>query len=256
MSLLSPSPTNTPGFSDRSEQIVSRGVASAFEAGKCRFPHTPARSELSTRRVGGGRVAAVRPGGRPRGGGAAARGACAVWRVALRGACAQARPALCAGASALALFSAAGRQRMRTNRGGGGEGRREGERRLARTHAQLGGSGAGNVCVGGLCPGAAERGGATEHAQAGGGPRGSPIGGAGRVRAVPATPRLRRAARPVPVATRRAPAELRALSREGVRQASVGAAGRRARPGGAWGRGSLCGGRPGPAEAGVPAAIS
>lgn len=30
-----PSPTNTPGFSDRSEQIVSRGVASAFEAGKC-----------------------------------------------------------------------------------------------------------------------------------------------------------------------------------------------------------------------------
>ncbi|XP_025919115.1 heterogeneous nuclear ribonucleoprotein H isoform X6 [Apteryx rowi] len=32
MSLLSPSPTNTPGFSDRSEQIVSRGVASAFEA--------------------------------------------------------------------------------------------------------------------------------------------------------------------------------------------------------------------------------
>lgn len=98
-----------------------------------------------------------------------ARGACAMWRAALRGACAQARPALCAGASASALFSAAGRRRMRTNRGGRGEGRREGERRLARTHAQLGGSGAGNVCVGGLCPGAAERGGATEHAQAVGG---------------------------------------------------------------------------------------
>lgn len=35
LSLLSPSPPNTPGFSDRSEQIVSRGVASAFETGKC-----------------------------------------------------------------------------------------------------------------------------------------------------------------------------------------------------------------------------
>lgn len=51
LSLLSPSPPNTPGFSDRSEQIVSRGVASAFEAGKCQFAHRCAQPERSAVRA-------------------------------------------------------------------------------------------------------------------------------------------------------------------------------------------------------------
>lgn len=42
-----------------------------------------------------------------------------------------------------------------------------GDRRVARTHAQPGGSGAGSVCVAGVCPGAAERSGTREHAQVG-----------------------------------------------------------------------------------------
>lgn len=184
MSLLSPSPTNTPGFSDRSEQIVSRGVASAFEAGKCQFPHASARSELSTRRVGAGRMAAVRPGGRP--GGSGLRGMRSVESGAQRRV--RAGPARAVRGSERLGFVQRSRQGTHAHTPWGrGKGRREGERRLARTHAQLGGSGAGNVCVGGLCPGAAERGGATEHAQAG------PAGGGERL---PGWPRGARARRP------------------------------------------------------------
>lgn len=97
VSSFPPSPTNTPGFSDRSEQIVSRGVASAFEAGKCRFPHA---SRAARRARGcGGREA-------PR---------------ASRRSQAHARR-LGAGGSASALFSAGGRRRMRTPRRGGAGG--------------------------------------------------------------------------------------------------------------------------------------
>lgn len=81
----------------------------------------------------------------------AASGACAVWREAREPA-----PWLCS--------EGVGRRRMRPSCRGRGVVE---ERRLARTHAQPGGSGAGNVCVAGVRPGAEERSGTTEHAQVG-----------------------------------------------------------------------------------------